>query len=261
MSARLRAPSPADAPALAALARASFTETFGHLYSPENLAAFQAGHTTQAWAAILASPDDAVHLVEADGALLGYARIGRPKLPFEPEAGAIELRQFYLLKPAHGSGLADELMGWVLDAASRRQRARPLPVRVRGQRARHPLLRAPRLPLRHHPRLHGRRSPRHRPHPAARALSPPHARARRLTARHGFFGRRGGVSTGVVASLNCGPGSDDDGAAVAENRRRVAAAVAPGSSTGGRVSGPRVRRGDGGGGPGPTTRARAPTRW
>jgi YfiH family protein len=40
---------------------------------------------------------------------------------------------------------------------------------------------------------------------------------------HGFFTRRGGVSTGLYASLNCGPGSGDDAAAVQENRRRVAA--------------------------------------
>jgi hypothetical protein len=38
---------------------------------------------------------------------------------------------------------------------------------------------------------------------------------------HGFFGRTGGVSTGIYESLNCGPGSGDDPAAVAENRRRV----------------------------------------
>ena len=40
---------------------------------------------------------------------------------------------------------------------------------------------------------------------------------------HGFFTRQGGVSTGVYDSLNCGPGSDDDPAAVQENRRRVGA--------------------------------------
>ena len=27
---------------------------------------------------------------------------------------------------------------------------------------------------------------------------------------HGFFGRTGGVSEGIYASLNCGPGSGDD---------------------------------------------------
>jgi YfiH family protein len=42
---------------------------------------------------------------------------------------------------------------------------------------------------------------------------------------HAFFGRGGGVSTGLYASLNAGPGSDDDPAAVAENRARIAASM------------------------------------
>lgn len=41
--------------------------------------------------------------------------------------------------------------------------------------------------------------------------------------RHGFFTRQGGVSTGIYEGLNTGVGSKDDPAAVAENRRRVAA--------------------------------------
>lgn len=41
--------------------------------------------------------------------------------------------------------------------------------------------------------------------------------------RHGFFTREGGVSTGIYASLNCGPGSVDQPAAVAENRARAMA--------------------------------------
>jgi len=36
--------------------------------------------------------------------------------------------------------------------------------------------------------------------------------------RHGFFGREGGVSEGIYASLNCGSGSGDDLAHVLENR-------------------------------------------
>ena len=48
--------------------------------------------------------------------------------------------------------------------------------------------------------------------------------------RHGFLGRRGGVSTGLVAGLNVGLGSSDDPAAIAENRRRAADAVAPGAA-------------------------------
>ena len=46
---------------------------------------------------------------------------------------------------------------------------------------------------------------------------------------HGFLGRTGGVSTGVAGSLNVGLGSGDDPAAIAENRRRAAAAIAPGA--------------------------------
>lgn len=46
---------------------------------------------------------------------------------------------------------------------------------------------------------------------------------------HGFFTRRGGVSGGLYASLNCGPGSADDQAAVQENRRRIASALGAGN--------------------------------
>jgi YfiH family protein len=44
---------------------------------------------------------------------------------------------------------------------------------------------------------------------------------------HGFFGRAGGVSSGLYESLNCGPGSSDDPEAVRENRRLVVAALTP----------------------------------
>ena len=43
--------------------------------------------------------------------------------------------------------------------------------------------------------------------------------------RHGFFTRKGGVSTGLYDSLNCGLGSDDDTQTVLTNRGRVAAAM------------------------------------
>jgi polyphenol oxidase len=41
--------------------------------------------------------------------------------------------------------------------------------------------------------------------------------------RHGFFGRRGGVSEGIFASLNCGFGSGDDPDRVSQNRARASA--------------------------------------
>lgn len=42
---------------------------------------------------------------------------------------------------------------------------------------------------------------------------------------HGFFTREGGVSEGIFRSLNCGFGSSDVTAHVAENRARVAGAI------------------------------------
>lgn len=46
-----------------------------------------------------------------------------------------------------------------------------------------------------------------------------------MHARHGFFGRQGGVSTGHYRSLNCGLGTADEPTRVAENRHRAAQAV------------------------------------
>lgn len=46
---------------------------------------------------------------------------------------------------------------------------------------------------------------------------------------HGFLGRRGGVSGGILAGLNVGTGSGDEAKAIAENRRRAVEAVLPGA--------------------------------
>jgi YfiH family protein len=55
--------------------------------------------------------------------------------------------------------------------------------------------------------------------------------SRSETISHGFFGRRGGVSEGIYASLNCGPGSNDRRTNVIENRDRVLARLANGEAT------------------------------
>src|SRR5882672_5455014 len=63
------------------------------------------------------------------------------------------------------------------------------------------------------------------------SYSPPFLEAKTLNAlagvRHGFFGRQGGVSEGIYASLNCGPGSSDVRDRVMENRRRAVGALLP----------------------------------
>ncbi|MEM9178351.1 MAG: peptidoglycan editing factor PgeF [Pseudomonadota bacterium] len=55
--------------------------------------------------------------------------------------------------------------------------------------------------------------------------APPHVIGQDLSKlagiQHGFFGRKGGVSTGLYDSLNIGQGSDDDVQAIRDNRDRI----------------------------------------
>ena len=120
MSVAYRTAGADDAPALAELGRATFTETFGHLYTPENLAAFLENHSVERWRAELSDPRFIVRLAEESGRAAAYAKLGPPSLPFEVRRPCIELRQFYVLKPWHGRGVAAELMAWALDSARRR---------------------------------------------------------------------------------------------------------------------------------------------
>ena len=111
---------PEDAAAIGELGRDSFTETFGHLYSAENLAAFLENHSVENWRGELCDPRFAVRLGEAEGKAVAYAKLGPPSLPFEVKGPTIELRQFYVLKPWQGAGVAAELMDWVLAEARAR---------------------------------------------------------------------------------------------------------------------------------------------
>lgn len=111
---------PDDAAALGAIGRASFVETFGHLYTPENLAAFLENHNEENWRRELGDPRYAIRLGSIDGVDAAYIKLGPPSLPFTPPRGSIELRQFYILKPWHGTGLAPKMMDWVLAEARRR---------------------------------------------------------------------------------------------------------------------------------------------
>jgi YfiH family protein len=56
-------------------------------------------------------------------------------------------------------------------------------------------------------------------------MHPPFLRSDRIAAPHGFFGRRGGVSAGPYASLNCSLSGGDAAPLVARNRALAAAAL------------------------------------
>ena len=108
---------PADAALLSALSRRSFAETFGHLYRPDDLAAFLSRLSPEAWTEELADPRFRVRLAEDAGAAAGFAKLGPPSLPFEPRGASAELRQLYVLAPWQGTGVAAALMGWVIAQA------------------------------------------------------------------------------------------------------------------------------------------------
>ncbi len=112
----------ADAPTLSRVSRDSFTETFGHLYSPTNLGIFLDKLSPRNWAAELADSNLQVRLAEDDGIAIGFAKLGPPSLPFDSgDRRALELRQLYVLSGWQGSGVAATLMDWVVTAAKARE--------------------------------------------------------------------------------------------------------------------------------------------
>ena len=109
----------ADLPAIDRVFRQSFCDTFAHLYRPEDLAAFLADFTPEAWAEEFHDPRYRFHVAEEDGEVVGYVKLGPSALPVETEKPAIELRQLYVLKEHHGSGVARQLTDWAIDEARR----------------------------------------------------------------------------------------------------------------------------------------------
>ena len=109
-----------DAEALAAIGARTFTTTFGHLYSPANLAIFLENHTLENWARVIAS-DASIRLAEVNGTAVGYARLDRVLLPVGDAATrGLQLYQLYLDPDWHGRGMAQALLDWVIATARAR---------------------------------------------------------------------------------------------------------------------------------------------
>ena len=109
-----------DAPTLSALAAHTFTETFGHLYPPQDLADFIAeAYAVERQRTILSHPDYAVWLLEDGGVAVGHAAAGPCGLP-HPDVGPGdgELKRLYLLRShqsgGHGGRMMDTVMDWLL---------------------------------------------------------------------------------------------------------------------------------------------------
>ena len=101
-----------DAAGIAHLAEVTFTETFGHLYPPEDLAAYVASaYAAKACLDALSDPRMAYWLADTNGEdAVGFALAGYCKLPvegLEPTAG--ELRQLYVRATYQNQGLGARL--------------------------------------------------------------------------------------------------------------------------------------------------------
>lgn len=117
----LRDAQPADGAALAAMARAAFTETFGTLYAPGDLAAFlDATFGADGLPAQIGDPAYAIRVAGADGAIVGFAKLGPVAFPGDWPATAIELHQLYVRRAQLGAGIGPALMDWAIDHARAR---------------------------------------------------------------------------------------------------------------------------------------------
>jgi ribosomal protein S18 acetylase RimI-like enzyme len=122
----IRRATAADAETLAAIGARTFSDTFAHLYPPEDLAAFLAdAHSVQRARADLANPKKAAWLVEDGGEAIGYALAGPCKLPHpEVTPGCGELDRIYVLKGRQGGGVGSRLLaealGWLEKDGPRR---------------------------------------------------------------------------------------------------------------------------------------------
>ena len=121
----LRPASIEDLPALAELARRSFTDAFGHLYAPEDLSAFLASwRSPERIAGYIDNPDVGVMLAEDADALIGYCAIffaqSFAERPEPKPARPCLLSQLYCAKGATGRGVGAALIEWAIGEAQAR---------------------------------------------------------------------------------------------------------------------------------------------
>ena len=118
MSLSCRTAGPADAPALAAMGRRCFVETFGAHFPADDMALhLERKFGPEALPAEYLDPALRIRLAEEDGEVVGYLKLGPMDLEAPHEAGALEVKQLYVLQPWQGAGVAALLMEWAVGAA------------------------------------------------------------------------------------------------------------------------------------------------
>jgi len=116
-SADIRVATAADAETLSRLGCDTFTESFGHLYSAEDLDLFLTGkHSVEAYAALLADDQSTAWIADDDhGEAIGYLTAtpcGLPVPDIPKRAG--EVQRFYILEDRQGGGLGGRMLNEAL---------------------------------------------------------------------------------------------------------------------------------------------------
>jgi diamine N-acetyltransferase len=116
----LRSATAADVAGLSALGRDSFVAKFGHLYRPEDLAAFlEETHSPAAVAREIADRERRYRLAELEGRLVGYCKLAFPSTLAEHHDAVrpVEIKQLYAATDMTGRGIGAALMDWALAEA------------------------------------------------------------------------------------------------------------------------------------------------
>lgn len=117
-----------DLPALSILACQTFSETFGHLYPPEDLKAFlEQSYSPAALAVEIAEADQFWRIIYDGPTAIGYVQATPVGLPHPEAVGATqgELKRLYVLESAQGRGLGKALLEAALEHLSARYPDQP----------------------------------------------------------------------------------------------------------------------------------------
>lgn len=117
---RYLVPDEGNAAALRAMARRCFADTFSNLYEREPFEQFleEAYGEGGSMSRDLLDPTIDWLTAEVRGQVIGYAKLRSLVAPApNPQKGALELQQIYVLREWHGRGIAERLMYWALERA------------------------------------------------------------------------------------------------------------------------------------------------
>ena len=105
---------PDDAEAISRVAVQGFTDTFGHLYTTENLQYHLEKSCSPAYFSQAIAEGDCILLARVKGQMAGYIKAGKLELPVEHAGRAYELHRLYVLEAYQGQAVGKALMDAML---------------------------------------------------------------------------------------------------------------------------------------------------